>query len=673
MRKGLKIALIVLASVAGLLIAVSLLAPPIAKSYVNHHGEELIGRRIELGHLGLNLLSGHLALHNLTVYEDDGETAFAGFDTLDVKARLLKLISREVDIRHLLLSGLNANVIQNGSEFNFNSMLDHFKSDDEDDDDTVASKPWTLRFNDIKVLHAKALYADLQRGKEWNIRNLNLIVPGFVIGSQAKSEAGLTLALADGGSVKLNAHHNSESNDFTASVVVDGFALSNIKEYLTPTLNISDLRGSANIVAKAIGNLNEPLQSNISGLVTVSDVALQTPDNKNIAELKKLVLDINQVNIANKKIDVNELSIDGLCGLFERYDDHTNFSTLIAQSKSEPNEEKEPQTDTLSASDSKPADIHVANLALTNCYFTYIDHTLPDPFEFPVSKIRLEAKDLSLAGHNNARLFATLPGGGHAMLRWEGDLNEWKQSQNLFLSIKGLDLKQFSPWLVAYMGTPFTDGIFGFTSHNTIRNSNLNGKNKIDIYKAQVGSPRLDVTPKMRLPLKSALYILKDKDDKILLDVPVKGNIDNPEFNYMKLVWKTLQNLLVKVATSPARAIGGALGISDKDMDFMAIDPKQHGFTSEQYHQLGALAQIATYDTSVVLTFELQAPTTANDSETRRHSMLNEALRHYMIEQGVAGSQIVVTTKELDNCPATGYAISSAIRSDEPLELPGGL
>ena len=88
MKKGVKIALIVLGSVVGLvlvvLLLVSLLAGPIAKSNVNKHGEELVGRRVRVDHVGLNLFSGHAAIRGLDIYEDDRQTTFAGFDTLDV-------------------------------------------------------------------------------------------------------------------------------------------------------------------------------------------------------------------------------------------------------------------------------------------------------------------------------------------------------------------------------------------------------------------------------------------------------------------------------------------------------------------------------------------------------------------------------------------------------------
>ena len=171
---------------------------------------------------------------------------------------------------------------------------------------------------------------------------------------------------------------------------------------------------------------------------------------------------------------------------------------------------------------------------------------------------------------------------------------------------------------------------------------------------------------KLNLPIKAALYVLKDKDDKILIDMPVKGNVDNPEFNYMKVVWKTLGNLVVKVATSPARALGNALGLNGEGLDFIAIDPAQHGLTSEQYHTLGQLATISQSDSLIVLVLERRMPEAANDTVARHYDMLNLQILRYLQEQGVPEGQVRITNGEPPAAgEKSGYAVGSEMKLDE--------
>ena len=112
MKKWVKILLWVVGVIVALLALVSLLGGPIAKGYVNRHGEQLTGRTVHVDHVGLNLFTGHVNIRGLNMYEDDGEAVFASFDTLDVKAHLLKLPFKTLYMKHIALSGLKAQILQ---------------------------------------------------------------------------------------------------------------------------------------------------------------------------------------------------------------------------------------------------------------------------------------------------------------------------------------------------------------------------------------------------------------------------------------------------------------------------------------------------------------------------------------------------------------------------------
>jgi hypothetical protein len=388
-------------------------------------------------------------------------------------------------------------------------------------------------------------------------------------------------------------------------------------------------------------------------------------DRQTLAGFKQFDVKVNNINLDANSFDIAEVHLDGLTASYEQWDGYTNISRLMKAKDTTESKEPEEISDTTASKKSK-MQLHVGRLLVENCALTYANHTLPEEFIFPVTNLVIKAENISTQGDNNAQLRATLPGGGMLAVRWQGNISEWKQHQDLFLTIKGLDMKQLSPWSLAYTGQPIEDGVFGLTSRNSIVESNLSGKNTIDIYKATVGKRRKDVDAKLNLPIKAALYVLKDKDDKILIDMPVKGNVDNPEFNYMKVVWKTLGNLVVKVATSPARALGNALGLNGEELDFIAIEPTQHGLTSEQYHILGQLATISQSDSLIVLVLERRMPEAANDTVARHYDMLNLQILRYLQEQGVPEGQVRITNGEPPAAgEKSGYAVGSEMKLDE--------
>jgi hypothetical protein len=669
-KKGLKITAWVFGSLLFLIVLATLLISPIAKSYINSHGEELVGRKVHVDEVTVNVYSGHLALRGFTLYEDNGADTFARFDTLDVDASLFKLLSNTVQLNHITLAGLTVNVVKNGEDFNFQSMLDHFASDSTEEEQDTTPSDWVIKIYNIRLNHAQIHFNDVAENKQWHLPDINLRVPGFVLGGDETSKGGLHIAFDNGGDLNLGAHYNEQQGSYDLAADLTHFQLKNIEPLAADFLRFDKLGGSLTLHIKANGNINEITRSHIGGSLSLRNLDLRNGGSQ-MAELKSLTVDINNIDLENNAFDIQSLKLDGFTATYEQWADHSNIDDLLKPSGNSGNSgnsgESEQTTEVEeTSSPAKPLALTLHELAVTDGSLTYVDHTLPDPFSFPVTKLNIEATDLTLSGNNNAKLRALLPGGGHLMVKWEGDIDHWKQHQDIFISVKGLDMKQLSPWTVYFTGNPIEDGIFSFTSRNTIKNSNLNGKNKIDIYNAKVGSRRKDVEPQQKLPLKTALYILKDKDNKILFDVPIAGNIDNPEFSYMKLVWQTLGNLLVKVATSPVRALGNAFGIGGDDLDFIEIDPQQRGLTSEQYHILGDLATVAKSDSLVHLTLELQMPAAADDSAAHRYEFRNGIVRHYLIEQGVNERQFTVTTGEpVADGQKTGYAITSELKLEE--------
>ena len=675
MKKGIKILLWVVGIIVALLLLVSLLIGPIAKGYINGHGEELTGRKVQVDHVGVNLFSGNVCVRDLNIYEDDGEEVFAGFDTLDVSVRLLKIPFKTLHFGHITLAGLHANIVQEGQQFNFNSLIEHFASDDSTAEKDTTPSDWVMKFYNIHISHASLNYDDMLNHKGIHLPDVNLRVPGFVLGGDEGSEGGLNIGFDRGGHLNVDGSYDTKESTYQVDVNLDGFALQNIDTYLADMLVYESLRGTVDAHLTAEGNVNDIMKSHIGGTVSVNGVALDG-DKGPVAGFDALSVTVNNVNLDENRFDIDEVKLTGLKATYEQWKDYSNISRLLPQKEqkgvtlqsgiddgkreAEAEAEKEQQP-------TKPMQLHVARLRIEDAAVTYDDHTLPDPFHFPVTGLSVSADDLTTAGGNNAQVRATLPGGGHLMVRWKGNLDNWKSYQDVFLSIKGLDMKQLSPWAVAYTGYPIEDGIFGLTTRLAINNSALDNKNKIDIFKAKVGDRRKDVSPEVKIPLKAALYILKDKDDKILIEMPVSGNVDNPEFNYMKVVWKTLGNLLVKVATSPARAIGGALGINGDELEFMEVTPGQHGLTSEQYHILSDLSTIALSDSLFTITLTQHMPASDDENAGRYAEWLNEQVRRYIAEQGVPEGRIIVVTGEALTDPKAkaGYAITSEMKMEE--------
>lgn len=675
MKKTLKVIRVVAVVVVSLLLfvvlLVSLFGGSVAKSYVNSHGEALIGRQVRVEHVGVNLFSGRIGVHGLDVFEENGTDKFAGFDTLDVAVSLLRLIDRTIYLRHLSLVGLDVNVVQDGDKLNFYSIIDHFASDSvaKLESDTVQSG-WKFSLHGIRLSDGSVSYTDLRRNTSSGFSNLDLSVPDFVVGGEDKVVAGLAVQFVHGGMLRTDATWNDVSQDFVVDLILEDLALDQMRGFNEILEKLQEIKGTLGVEVHVSGNLKRLMEMQVSGKANVNGLDLVDGSLGSLASLERMEVDLNKVVLSEKVFDVNSVVAEGLNVRYELYVDSSNtFSRLLASAE-------EVSADTaavtvVASSDSMPASASMRfclkRLDISRMNVIYADHTMPDDFAFPITNIRITADSITTAGNNSAKVFANLPGGGALLVKWSGNISDWKRYQDLRLDVKGLHLSTLSPFMVSYFGVPITDGVFSFSSHNAIYESRLDGKNVVDMYRPAFGDRRKEVKPRLKLPVKAALFVLKDKDDKVLLDVPITGNIDNPEFDYMKLVWKTLGNLVVKVASSPMRIFGSKE--DSADAVFIAVDPIDPGFTSEQFYQIDQVADVVKSGAGYRMAIRFECPPTEDSVVIKNREIRSRILQKHMEDLGILDDGYTISSPNSgDDVKAEGFWLTLELKEDFELE-----
>ena len=130
MKKPVKITLIVLGSLIILYFVALLVAPKIARSYIEDHSKEMIGRSITIKDISLNPFTYVLNIDTLAVLESDDKTNFVAFEKFRVNINPLKLITRTLDISEIYMKGLYVRVTQHGERFNFTDILEFLAQKD---------------------------------------------------------------------------------------------------------------------------------------------------------------------------------------------------------------------------------------------------------------------------------------------------------------------------------------------------------------------------------------------------------------------------------------------------------------------------------------------------------------------------------------------------------------
>lgn len=94
------------------------------------------------------------------------------------------------------------------------------------------------------------------------------------------------------------------------------------------------------------------------------------------------------------------------------------------------------------------------------------------------------------------------------------------------------------------------------------------------------------------LPLKFAIFLLKDREGVIDLDVPVSGDLKDPEVNIGKIAWNTLKNLIVKTLAAPYDWLAKLVGVDPKDIQTIEFAYGDTTMTNQIRGQLDLLLSL---------------------------------------------------------------------------------
>jgi hypothetical protein len=126
-----------------------------------------------------------------------------------------------------------------------------------------------------------------------------------------------------------------------------------------------------------------------------------------------------------------------------------------------------------------------------------------------------------------------------------------------------------------------------------IDRSALVGENKVVLQKLQLGE-RVESPGAMRLPLDLAIAILSDSEGRIDIALPVRGNVDSPQFSYGAVIWQALVTVITKIVTSPFRALGalfGGEGEADK-LQTIVFEPGSDAVAPPERQKLQKVAEV---------------------------------------------------------------------------------
>jgi hypothetical protein len=580
-RKWVKILLIIGVILAVLVAAAALTVSPIAKWYIEGHSKEWSGRTLRMSNLHINIFTGFMEIDSLRLYEKDDKQVFASIDTFALRLSYLKLFSSTVKLTEFKVIGPSVNIVQNKEAFNFDDLRP------KDTSRTKASSfPKTIIVQNIYIQKGKISYTDEDVNNTITMNDLGIAIPELCF-EEGNTNAGIHLKIGERATVNSTMAVDMKTNQYSVDVKLENLPVNMFAPYAKQKLNIGKIEGTLGADIHVTGNKEHVMDFKLNGVVNAYSFNVTNAVGEPLISAETASAKINSISIPKSTYVLDYAHASGVVLNFIMKKDANNFTGLLKPKKDEKPDEN--------------MEVKIKDLHVDNSQLIFTDETMSPAVTIPMKKIDFQAADFDMNGKNTYKIRTLFPDGGSMRFIWKGNMNDLSDQQ-IMVNVQNLSLKLLSPYCIKYTAYDITDGNLNFISQNTIKQDNIKSTNLLDCYKFTVGSSHDDVDPVYHVPMKLALYILKDKDDKIEFDVPVEGNIHDPEFSYSKIIFKTIINLMVKIAVSPFRFLAGVLGLSSDKMEEISIEPLQTDFTAEQYKQLTDLVSVSRKKPEMITT-----------------------------------------------------------------------
>jgi len=343
--------------------------------------------------------------------------------------------------------------------------------------------------------------------------------------------------------------------------------LSKVQPYLEPYVNITLAKGLLSSQSTLSMNFAKTFSllfkgdASINSLVIndASKAALLSWDTLNLSQI---VYGTHPSSLHVKKIALSKPYVN----LDIKKDKSTNFSSLTKESPKAPAKKK------ASPSKEKPMEIIIGDVVLKGGSADFKDASLPIPFATLIHHLNGSFSTFNTKSSKPSRL--NLEGKvdkyGYAKIGANLLPLDFKNHSNLKILFKNIDMPSLTPYSGKFVGYAIAKGKLSMDLSYKIKQGKMEGDNKINLDSLTLGE-KIESEEATNLPLGFAIAVLKDSKGQIDIDLPVSGDLNDPDFKYGALVWKAIGNLLGSIITSPFSLLGSMLGIETetlKSIDF---------------------------------------------------------------------------------------------------------
>lgn len=447
-------------------------------------------------------------------------------------------------------------------------------------------QPWQVVLVDTQLRDYRLHLADRVPGTptELDIGPLNLDLGDFTSSAERAFRLRLDSGIGKQGKLEIEGQVGLKPVSAELDLRTQNLDLRLAQAYLEPFVRIELRSGMLNSQLKMKLSQADELALSIDGSADVTQLhTLDTLRQRDFVKWTRLGLE----GIAyrhGESLGIDKVRLEQPYARFAINEDRsTNVSELLVP---------QPQSTPAAAQEQgKPLAIRIGAIGIHNGSGHFADFSLRPVFATAVQELNGSVGTLDNRAKQPAKVDIKGKVDRYAPVSISGELTPFDPLQTLDIvtSFKHVELTTLTPYSGKFAGYRIRKGRLNLDLHYRISGGQLQASNKVVLEQLQLGE-RVDSPDAVDLPVRLAIALLKDSKGNIDIDLPVSGDLNDPQFSVMPIIWQTVRNLVVRAVQAPFKFIGGLAGAGDTDLSQVQFAPGDAGLDEQARAALDLLA-----------------------------------------------------------------------------------
>jgi hypothetical protein len=546
---------------------------------------------------------------------------------------------------------------------------------------------WVFTLGSLVVDDFGAQYEDrsFSRPLQSGLESMSLKVSDFSSEPGATFSFELDTSVSSGGHIGAGGGVTLEPRKADVDLEIEGLSLDPLEPLIGQYTRLRLLSGGVSVTGKVTHDPEETLRfsgaSRIDQLVTedtllnerfVAWKSLSMPSIEYAMDSGALVIDTVDFDAPYAKLTIKEDGTTNLADVFPAEE------SAGATAEDSPVSDDEP-----SGTARPPLKIDIGSITVNEGSANFGDMSLPLPFATAIHSMKGDIRNISSYKGESAAvdIEGVVDESGSADI--DGELDPFAPVDFLKMDVvfKNVHMPRLTPYSAKFAGREIESGKLSLDLKYRIEKGELDSTNKIIIDRIVLGD-KVDSPEAMNLPLDLAVALLQDSEGRINLELPVKGDLNSPEFQYGSVIWKAFVGILTKAVTAPFKLLGALIpgGGEGEQLEFIQFEPGSAELSAAEIADLDTIAEAMAKRPQLVLTVPNSYSATTDKTAlqvAKLKRQIEERLPDIRARDGLSPERLALeqiyteqfSTTELDNLKAAntraGEAGGEAILNEE--------